>query len=334
MKTTQKKFNIIDETTVLTKGLDDNDDALYIKGIANSGLEDRAGDIVTSKALESICEQAPSCNLHLEHARGVEDVIGTITEAEIVEQGVEITARIRNKFKAFVQELFDDGVKLGLSIAGLVEYEENNFKNIISWDLTEISLVAIPCDKNTLGTVVSKSFNEFIINNTEVKTMTDGVTIEDVTNLINEAINEIKEGYDEKFDEIEARFTELETIINELKDGDDGGSDGGDDEGDKGVGEGDEGGNTGGNGGEDGGADGKSMQDMMQKMMQEMQNNLQESINKGIEDNMLEFFSKAFNSQKDMNPSFRFHEKNTTQEQEDKILTSKELSEKIIRGEI
>lgn len=333
MKTKQTKFNLIDETTVLTKGLDD-DDALYIKGIANSGLEDRAGDIVTSKALESICEQASSCNLHLEHARGVEDVIGTITEAKIVELGVEITARIRNKFKSFIQELFDDGVKLGLSIAGLVEYEENNFKNIISWDLTEISLVAIPCDKNTMGTVVSKSFNEFIIRNMEGKTMTDGVTIEDVTNLINEAINEIKEGYDEKFDEIEARFTELETIINELKDGDNGGSDGGDDEGGKGIGDGDDDGNTGGNGGEDGGADGKAIQDMMQKMMQEMQNNLQESINKGIEDNMLEFFSKAFNSQNNTNPSFRFHEKNTTQEEDNKILTSREISEKIIQGEL
>jgi hypothetical protein len=330
MNMVKKEFQIVnpDMVQAVYKSVGDGDE-LYIKGIANSGLEDRVGDIVTEDALKSICEQATHCNLHLEHGRQIEDVIGTITEATLVEEGVQLVARIRNKFKQFMQELFDDGIKLGLSIAGLVEYEENNMSNIKAWDLTEVSLVAIPCDRNTMGTVTSKSITEQIQKLLEADKMAEEITQETIVNLINEAIAQVQEDVDAKFEEVKTSITELEAKINELATQEE------ETEEEEVVEEGLE------SEGEDKtlpeteietGTEAKSFEEMLHTM----QEDLKQEFNKSIEDNMLEFFSKAINLNPEArDPQFRSESHAPTEEATgDHVPTSKEVAEMIMKGEI
>lgn len=316
MKTVTKEFNVIQDTVNIYTTKDASDEeALFIKGIANSGQEDRDGDVVTKEALESIAQQATNRNLHFEHGRRIKDIIGTITEASIVEAGVEIVARIRNRCSNFVQELLDDGIKLGFSIAGLVEYEENNFTNIISWDLTEISLVAIPCDPNTMGTITSKSFTSALMSfkqaSMEVEKMADEITIDDVTKLINEAVNEIREEFDGKLEEINTKISELEAAIDELQ--------------------------TAGPAGEEGGNEGEGEESLsLDEQLETMKKELQETIVKTVDDNLLEFVTKAFNKKEDSRqPSFKFVDTAKKDEDgEEKVLSSAEMADLIIKGQI
>ena len=338
---TTKEFKIINPDSItVTKAVDTTDDeALYIKGIANSGLEDRAGDIVTQEALESIVEQAPHRNLHMEHSREIEDIIGTITEARMVPEGVEITARIRNRFKSMMQEFFDDGIKLALSIAGLVEYMENSTKSIVSWDLTEISLVAIPCDANTMETVVPKSLVEYM-ENLEVKEMAEEtITVEQVTDMINDAVNAIKEEYEPSFEEINQKIVELETSIQAIEEklatpeaAEDEEEEVVEEELEESLEESEE----------------LSLpeeevveeslpeddSDELKAITQKLET-LDKTIQETVENNLLEFFSKAVNNNTGARqPTFQYKEQAPQDDEEEEILTSKQLAEKIIKGEI
>ena len=196
-----KNFTISNGTTV--KSIDDNGE-LYIEGIANTGERDLVGDVVTENALSEIAEQATKRNLHLNHdIWDLESIIGVITEASVELEGVKIKARILPKFKDTLRELLDEGVRLGLSIAGKAHYVENSFEEIGSWDLTEISLTPVPCDQGTMGTVqISKSLNEFIKSIHPQYKKNDGgnnmadeqpITQDDVIELINTAFSEQKE---------------------------------------------------------------------------------------------------------------------------------------------
>lgn len=329
---TTKEFKIINPDSItVTKAVDTTDDeALYIKGIANSGLEDRAGDIVTQEALESIVEQAPHRNLHMEHSREIEDIIGTITEARMVPEGVEITARIRNRFKSMMQEFFDDGIKLALSIAGLVEYMENSTKSIVSWDLTEISLVAIPCDANTMETVVPKSLVEYM-ENLEVKEMAEEtITVEQVTDMINDAVNAIKEEYEPSFEEINQKIVELETSIQAIEEKlatpeEDEEEEVVEEELEESLEESSE---------ELSLPEEDDNSDELKAITQKLET-LDKTIQETVENNLLEFFSKAVNNNTGARqPTFQYKEQAPEDEAEEEILTSKQLAEKIIKGEI
>lgn len=325
-----KDFSLYNgEIQVLSKSLDDSDDALYIRGLINSGLEDREGDVVTSKALESIMEQATNCNLHFEHGRQIKDIIGTITEAHLVEAGVEITARIRNKCTSYMRELFDDGIKLGMSIAGLVEYEQNNLSEISEWDLTEVSLVAIPADKKTMGTVTTKSLKQITEEIIwEAKGMAEEITVESITSLINEALTEVKEDYDAKIEELAGKVDECQTEITALKeqlaaDEEETATEEEEEVVEEGLSE--EGKNS----------DATETKSLEEKL-EEMEKRLAEGIKLGIEDNLLEFFSKAMNTTPTArNPQFQFEdETKDLKESEDNVMSSKSLADKIVRGEI
>ncbi len=156
------------EFRIINKEISSNVDeqTLYITGIANSGTEDLVGDTVTRQALEQICNDATNHNLHLDHDTGLEGLIGTITEAELVDDGVLIKARILAERRDEIETLLKQGIKLGLSISGVTTCNDENPSLIDEWILTEISLTPIPCDQATMGTVaIAKSFKEFIDNN-------------------------------------------------------------------------------------------------------------------------------------------------------------------------
>jgi hypothetical protein len=188
------------------------DEVLHIRGLANTGNTDIAGDTLTREALLDICNQATQHNLHIDHDETIDGVLGPITRAELTPEGVEIDADIlEGKYTSRIRDLLEHGVRLGMSVRGLAERAGGNFVRVV---LTEISLTPLPADQSTLGSVVIvKSFGElarrvvgFDDENLEEDNMADEVITKDVViELINTGFNERKEEF-------------LETIRNELKD--------------------------------------------------------------------------------------------------------------------
>ena len=188
------------------------DEVLHIRGLANTGNTDIAGDTLTREALLDICNQATQHNLHIDHDETIDGVLGPITRAELTPEGVEIDADIlEGKYTSRIRELLEHGVRLGMSVRGLAERAGGNFVRVV---LTEISLTPLPADQSTLGSVVIvKSFGElarrvvgFDDENLEEDNMADEVITKDVViELINTGFNERKEEF-------------LETIRDELKD--------------------------------------------------------------------------------------------------------------------
>lgn len=188
------------------------DEVLHIRGLANTGTTDIAGDTLTREALLDICNQATQHNLHIDHDETIDGVLGPITRAELTPEGVEIDADIlEGKYTSRIRDLLEHGVRLGMSVRGLAERAGGNFVRVV---LTEISLTPLPADQSTLGSVVIvKSFGElarrvvgFDDENLEEDNMADEVITKDVViELINTGFNERKEEF-------------LETIREELKD--------------------------------------------------------------------------------------------------------------------
>lgn len=188
------------------------DEVLHIKGLANTGTTDIAGDTLTREALLDICNQATQHNLHIDHDETIDGVLGPITRAELTPEGVEIDADIlEGKYTSRIRDLLEHGVRLGMSVRGLAERAGGNFVRVV---LTEISLTPLPADQSTMGSVVIvKSFGElarrvvgFDDENLEEDNMADEVITKDVViELINTGFNERKEEF-------------LETIRDELKD--------------------------------------------------------------------------------------------------------------------
>lgn len=188
------------------------DEVLHIRGLANTGTTDIAGDTLTREALLDICNQATQHNLHIDHDETIDGVLGPITRAELTPEGVEIDADIlEGKYTSRIRDLLEHGVRLGMSVRGFAKRASGNFVRVV---LTEISLTPLPADQSTLGSVVIvKSFGElarrvvgFDDENLEEDNMADEVITKDVViELINTGFNERKEEF-------------LETIRDELKD--------------------------------------------------------------------------------------------------------------------
>lgn len=218
-----KNFNIPSTAKSLVE-----EDTLYLVGIANTGCEDLVGDIVTSEALEQICNQIPQHNLHMDHDSTIDGALGPLVDGWLDTDGVHFKARILNEKRDLIESYLEQGLNMGASISGVCEYEDGSTSDIASWQLTEISLTPIPCDQATMGTVqIAKSFLDTVQavqavqkNNkpeSEGENMAENeeITIEKIEELINTAFNEKQE------DLIESVRSELkseyEAVINELK---------------------------------------------------------------------------------------------------------------------
>lgn len=233
----QKQFTIPCTTkSIQTKDTEGNN-TLYLTGIANTGMEDLVGDVVTQQALESIAEQIPLHNLHMDHNHDWDGIVGRMTEGWVADDGVHFKARILRERAGEIQSYLDQDVIMGASISGCCEYEENSLSDIVQWQLTEISLTPIPCDQATLGSVmVAKSFVDAVsglkkIKNDEGDKMAEdnneAVTTEKVEEMINTAVNEIREDLaevvtqkvDEKYDaKINELVSRIETLESQLED--------------------------------------------------------------------------------------------------------------------
>jgi len=201
------------------------DDTLYITGIANTGLEDLVGDVVTQDALKQICDQIPRHNLHLDHDSDIRAILGPLVDGWVESDGVHFKARIVNEQRDFIESYISQGVHLGASISGVCNYADGSDSDIVDWTLTEISLTAIPCDQGTMASVeIAKSFSDAVrgikeFKNIEGETMADEITLEQIKTLIEEMINT---AFNEKQEDLieavrDEVKTENEAVISEMK---------------------------------------------------------------------------------------------------------------------
>ena len=208
------------------------DDILYLTGIANTGLEDLVGDVVTEDALTQICNQIPHHNLHLDHDGTLDGVLGPLTEGWVDGDGVHFKARILQEKRTLLESYLQQGLNMGASISGVCEYESGSNTDIATWQLTEISLTPIPCDQATMGSVeIAKSFRDAVQavqavqeknNNNDddegdnmAENNEEPITIEKVEELINTAFNEKQE---DLIETVRGELkSEYEAVLNELK---------------------------------------------------------------------------------------------------------------------
>lgn len=208
------------------------DDILYLTGIANTGLEDLVGDVVTEEALTQICNQIPNHNLHMDHDGTLEGVLGPLTDGWVDGDGVHFKARILQEKRTLLESYLQQGLNMGASISGVCEYESGSNTDIATWQLTEISLTPIPCDQATMGSVeIAKSFLDAVQavqavqeknNNNDddegdnmAENNEEPITIEKVEELINTAFNEKQE---DLIETVRGELkSEYEAVLNELK---------------------------------------------------------------------------------------------------------------------
>lgn len=155
MATKLKKFRVYAPPDVKSYGLNENG-TLTITGIASTTNRDLDGDIVTPEALESLARQVVGLNLHLDHNHHYDGGIGVITDAELLESSLRITAVILPEYAKGIQERLELGMNFGFSIGGLPITSSMDHNQINDFLLLEMSLTLLPANWDTFGTVESK----------------------------------------------------------------------------------------------------------------------------------------------------------------------------------
>lgn len=161
MKTILKKFKVYAPPDIKAYGLNE-DGTLTITGIASTTNEDLDGEIITPDALQSLGRQVVGLNLHLDHNHNYDGGIGVITEAEIQDNSLRITAIVLPDYANSILQKLSLGMNMGFSIGGIPVVNSGNSRVINDFILLEVSLTLLPANWDTFGTVETK---------TEVKSM-------------------------------------------------------------------------------------------------------------------------------------------------------------------
>lgn len=151
--------------TLLTKSADlpsvsDDIESIYIEGYASTNSEDRMGDVIPASVWERGIEnylKNPVLLAQHNHNRPV----GRMTEHKVDGKGLWIKGRV----SAAAEDTFNlvkDGLITGLSVGFLIKDAEYNSAAEVfivkELELTEISLVSVPANQDTLFNL-SKSFD-------------------------------------------------------------------------------------------------------------------------------------------------------------------------------
>lgn len=156
MKTILKKFKVYAPPDTKAYGLNE-DGTLTITGIASTTNEDLDGEIITPDALQSLERQVVGLNLHLDHNHNYDGGIGVITEAEIQDNSLRITAIVLPEYALSVLQKLQLGMKMGFSIGGIPVINSGNSRVINDFVLLEVSLTLLPANWDTFGTVETKT---------------------------------------------------------------------------------------------------------------------------------------------------------------------------------
>lgn len=148
----------------------EEDDSLYVEGIASTTSIDEYGDYMTKSCLEDMKRQAIGLNVLKEHGRTLEDVVGSVTQVlESNEDNFKIKFKVLPRFKDYILGFLENGINLGLSIgAKAIDYEPNDASEygwkINKVKLFEISLVPLPANWDSFGSVkISKELDNEIV---------------------------------------------------------------------------------------------------------------------------------------------------------------------------
>ena len=156
MKTIIKKFKVYAPPDNKAYGLN-ADGTLTITGIASTTNEDLDGEIITPNALWSLERQVVGLNLHLDHNHNYDGGIGVITEAEIQDNSLRITAIVLPEYASSILQKLNLGMNMGFSIGGIPVINSGNSRVINDFRLLEVSLTLLPANWDTFGTVETKS---------------------------------------------------------------------------------------------------------------------------------------------------------------------------------
>ena len=152
-----------------TQSTETDDDKLIITGLASSTAKDLDGERVSLKALQQMYNQVKGLSLFSEHEHHLKSILGVITDAELKGEELYITAEILPEHKMFVKGLIDSGVSLGFSIGGIAKFDENDKSLMSDFQLLEVSLVSLPANWQSFGTIVEEK-------SVTCKCLTDGLT--------------------------------------------------------------------------------------------------------------------------------------------------------------
>ena len=150
-----KKFKFL--VPMETKAYRGDDGRLYIDGMASNTSLDYENDKMHTTAIASMNEQATKGLTGFDgHQYGLDNIFGKIVAVK--DKGKKVfhpVFRVVKDKEAQIQKLMDDGIKLGLSIGGMIkdfDWEEDIrvIKDVL---LFEVSLTPIPALGDTLGTV-------------------------------------------------------------------------------------------------------------------------------------------------------------------------------------
>ena len=156
MKTILKKFKVYAPPDKKAYGLNE-DGTLTITGIASTTNEDLDGEIITPDALQSLGRQVVGLNLHLDHNHNYDGGIGVITEAEIQDNSLRITAIVLPDYAKSIYQKLSLGMNMGFSIGGIPLVNSGNSRVINDFILLEVSLTLLPANWDTFGTVETKN---------------------------------------------------------------------------------------------------------------------------------------------------------------------------------
>ena len=156
MKTILKKFKVYAPPDKKAYGLNE-DGTLTITGIASTTNEDLDGEIITPDALQSLERQVVGLNLHLDHNHNYDGGIGVITEAEIQDNSLRITAIVLPEYAVSILQKLSLGMNMGFSIGGIPVINSGNSRVINDFILLEVSLTLLPANWDTFGTVETKT---------------------------------------------------------------------------------------------------------------------------------------------------------------------------------
>lgn len=151
-----KKFKVYAPPDNKAYGLNE-DGTLTITGIASTTNEDLDGEVITPDALRSLERQVVGLNLHLDHNHSYEGGIGAITEAEIQDNSLRITAIVIPEYASSILQKLNLGMNMGFSIGGIPVINSSNSRVINDFILLEVSLTLLPANWDTFGTVETKT---------------------------------------------------------------------------------------------------------------------------------------------------------------------------------
>jgi len=212
LKTILKKFKVYAPPDVKAYGLN-ADGTLTITGIASTTNKDLDGEIVTPEALRSLERQVVGLNLHLDHNHSYDGGIGVITEAEIQDNSLRITAIVLPEYANSIWQKLQLGMNMGFSIGGIPVLNSGNSSVINDFILLEVSLTLLPANWDTFGTVETKSTVEskcltgachYILKNKnkgdnmskkDLNAPTEGIgddVKQELVNIVNEALINLK----------------------------------------------------------------------------------------------------------------------------------------------